>query len=308
MGDNHTTDFEREKWEVENAFRERELKVKEGELVLKRAEQARSGWRSPLVVAILAAALAAAGNVLVAIVNGYLQRNLEDKTSEDFRILEMIKTQNPDQNTANLKWLLQANLISDPKRRTDLQALVDKTAPGTGPALTSGPTGADDVINNVRALDEQIAKVSNSQNPTVKLWRDGLHPNKVSLEPNDQQLIALLIERKSVLGDAGPTLQNSAKLRDYVCTHRWFVQAESKGSAQAEDYLRTQSAKDPRFELAEKGGEGPPGLVPIFIGFFLTRHEAAALRGEIGDAAIRDNQWDYKDYNLACPQASTPPN
>jgi hypothetical protein len=307
LADNNATDFEREKWGVESAFRERELKVKEGELALKRAEEARSGWRSPLVVAILAAALAAAGNILAVVVNGYLQRDLEDKTSEDFRILEMIKTQNPDQNTANLKWLLKANLISDPKRRSDLQALVDKTPPGTGPA-TSGPTGADDVIKNVRALDEQIAKVSNSQNPTVKLWRDGLHPNKVSLEPNDHQLIGLLIERKSVLADAGPSLQNSAQLRDYICTHRWFVQAESKGTAQAEDYLRTQSAKDPRFELAENGGEGPLGVVPIFIGFFLTRHEAAALRREIGDAPIRDNQWDYKDYNLACPQASTPPN
>ena len=139
MADNKATDFEREKWGVESAFRERELKVKEGELALKRAEEARSGWRSPLVVAILAAALAATGNILAAVVNGYLQRDLEDKTSEDFRILEMIKTQNPDQNTANLKWLLKANLISDPKRRTDLQALVDKTLRELGRPLLGQP-------------------------------------------------------------------------------------------------------------------------------------------------------------------------
>ena len=51
--------FEREKWKTEIAFREREISLKEKEheyrgvdLELKRQEQASSGWRNPLVVAI----------------------------------------------------------------------------------------------------------------------------------------------------------------------------------------------------------------------------------------------------------------
>ena len=54
----------------EFAFRDRELKVKEGELSLHRDELALkveehsiSRWRSPLVVAILAAALSGAANL-----------------------------------------------------------------------------------------------------------------------------------------------------------------------------------------------------------------------------------------------------
>src|SRR5260370_15020152 len=68
--DQITTSFDREKWEIERGFRERELAVKEGELQLRRKEQSGSSWRNPLVVAILAAAAAAAGNAVVAVVNG----------------------------------------------------------------------------------------------------------------------------------------------------------------------------------------------------------------------------------------------
>ena len=79
---------EAEKWATEKAFRERELELKEAELKLKRDDEASSSWRSPLVVAILAATLAAAGNAVIAIVNGNLQRDLDDRKAEQTRILE----------------------------------------------------------------------------------------------------------------------------------------------------------------------------------------------------------------------------
>jgi len=54
--------LDRQKWEKEVGFREREVVVKERDLALrekelaeKRKDSASSGWRSPLVVAILAA-------------------------------------------------------------------------------------------------------------------------------------------------------------------------------------------------------------------------------------------------------------
>lgn len=90
---------EREKWEVEKAFKERDFVLKERdqyfreeELDIKKKEQAASGWKNPLVVAIMAASVAALGNALITLTNAKLQRELEDQKSEQARILEMIKT------------------------------------------------------------------------------------------------------------------------------------------------------------------------------------------------------------------------
>src|SRR5262245_25119328 len=64
-------DFEREKWRDETVMRTREVSVKE-------RDGAVSKWRSPLVVAVLAAAAAALGNGIVAVVNGVQQVRLEN--------------------------------------------------------------------------------------------------------------------------------------------------------------------------------------------------------------------------------------
>jgi len=101
-------EFDREKWRAETEVRARELALKEreqankdAELALRRDEQARSRWTNPLVVAILAAALAAVSNAVIAVVNGKLQRALEaskrdaelaieESKAESVRILEMM--------------------------------------------------------------------------------------------------------------------------------------------------------------------------------------------------------------------------
>jgi hypothetical protein len=111
----HDADFEREKWLVEIELRRRELTLKEreqdnrdAELEIKRRDLANSKWRSPLVVAILVAAVAALGNAGVTVVNGTLQRELEntkrdaelkveESKAESDRILEMIKTQSTEE-------------------------------------------------------------------------------------------------------------------------------------------------------------------------------------------------------------------
>ena len=66
-----STEFEREKWSAEKAFRERELalqeraqKVSEDDFVVRKKEIDRARWRSPLAVAIFAAAVAALGTRL----------------------------------------------------------------------------------------------------------------------------------------------------------------------------------------------------------------------------------------------------
>ncbi|SAL88769.1 hypothetical protein AWB74_08722 [Caballeronia arvi] len=123
------------KWQAEKAFREREVAVKEKELTIKEAENAASKWRNPLVVAIFAAAVAAAGNAVVALTNGIFQRQLETQTSEHSRILEMIKTGDPDKAATNLKFLLDAGLVADPDNYRKLKAFLDTRKAGSGPTL-----------------------------------------------------------------------------------------------------------------------------------------------------------------------------
>lgn len=167
--------FEREKWEADVRLRERELEIKAQEQTSQAievqsriTEQQRSRWSSPLVLAVLAAASAAAGNAFVAWINGSAQRGLEStrsdaqlslerykadaqntleqtKTSgeqnideakgESARILEMIKTNDPDKAAINLRFLLQAGLIANTQRREDLAKFLSDRQPGQGPAL-----------------------------------------------------------------------------------------------------------------------------------------------------------------------------
>jgi hypothetical protein len=103
-------EFEREKWRGEYELREREIKVKE-------REASRSRWSSPLVLALLAAAIGAFGNAVAMWLNGRAQhdlettkaeqaRVLEEGKAEATRILEMIKTGDPEKAADNLKFLL----------------------------------------------------------------------------------------------------------------------------------------------------------------------------------------------------------
>ena len=64
-------------------------------------------------VAVIGAALAAAGNAFVAGLNGVFQRQLEAQKAEEARILEMIKAGDPDRAANNLKYLLQDGLNAD---------------------------------------------------------------------------------------------------------------------------------------------------------------------------------------------------
>jgi hypothetical protein len=146
-------DFEREKWLAEIELRKRELDLKErdqanrdAEIELKRQEQAASKWRSPLVVAILAAAAAAAGNATVTVINGNLQRDLEGRKrdaeirleaskAESTRILEMIKTGDIERAAGNLEFLLKTGLVTDAERITKLTEFLKNRTRGGGPSL-----------------------------------------------------------------------------------------------------------------------------------------------------------------------------
>ena len=139
-----TAPTDRERWEQELRFKEREFALKdreqsarEAELELKRRELAQAGWRNPLVLSIIAAAIAASGNALVTWGNGMQQRALEDQKSEQARILEMIKTGNADRAAENLKFLVDSGLVATPQMVSRLNDFLKARKPGTGPNLPS---------------------------------------------------------------------------------------------------------------------------------------------------------------------------
>ena len=157
---------EREKWVAELDIKLREVAVAEHtydlavrEHELKALEQARSGWRSPLAVAILAATVAAGGNALVAHTNGSSQRELEREKSEQTRILEMIKTGNADRAAENLRFLLESGLISDQLTVAKLETFLKNRKSGSGPTLPApGPQlGGIIGLDDAKKIEEVTA-------------------------------------------------------------------------------------------------------------------------------------------------------
>jgi hypothetical protein len=98
-------------------------------------EKSRSSWSNPIVVAILGASLAGIGNAGVALINGYQSQYTEKQKAEDGRLLEAIKTGNPDAAAVNLQFLLDLKLISNPETVAHLDTFLAKRKPGTGPSL-----------------------------------------------------------------------------------------------------------------------------------------------------------------------------
>jgi hypothetical protein len=128
MSEQTPLEFEREKWRDEYELRKHEI-------VLKERDTSRSRWSSPLVLAVLAAAVAAGGNALVTWLNGQQARDLEETKAEAARILEVIKTNDTEKAAANLKFLVDAGLISDANRRRNVENFLAHRPAGQGPAL-----------------------------------------------------------------------------------------------------------------------------------------------------------------------------
>jgi hypothetical protein len=135
---------ENAKWSAEKIFREREIAVlereqaaKERDLDLKAAQAKSDKWRNPIMIAIFAGAIAAMGNSAVSFFNSEQERQLEAQKAEQTRILEMIKTGDPDKAAQNLEFLVNAGLIDDTGRKEKLQKYLSERKPGAGPSLAS---------------------------------------------------------------------------------------------------------------------------------------------------------------------------
>ncbi|MEH3063116.1 MAG: hypothetical protein PGN33_10290 [Methylobacterium radiotolerans] len=135
--------FEREKWQKDCEFRERdfvlrsrEIAIQESELETKRNEQKRAIWTNPLVLALSAATVAAFANVFVALHNADAQRTLEQSQAEHARIVNAITG---DANAAleKLRFLLNTHLIMDETTRHYILTYIDTQQVTNPPAVTT---------------------------------------------------------------------------------------------------------------------------------------------------------------------------
>jgi GH24 family phage-related lysozyme (muramidase) len=205
--------FEREKWRSDLAFRERELALKEKghevaltELQLKQAEQQASRWKSPLIVAIFAAAVAGISNAFLSYLSSETQTKLETQKSEQLRILEMIKTGDPDKAANNLRFLLEAGLIRDALLRGDLQRFLNTRKPGTGPTLPTTGFVAKDAPQLLSKFEGTILKVY--KDPTGSSYIGSGH--RLTKEELEKGVVKIGGEDVSI--EAGLTEQQAQRL------------------------------------------------------------------------------------------------
>lgn len=136
------TPNEADRWRFDCAYRERELALREEELKLRRNEQLLARWWNPLFVAILAATIAAGVNVYATLTNASQQRDLMTRTAESARILEMLRAPSTEKATENLKFLLDAGLVTEPTTAKNLREFLSKQQKrGEGPLLSTSGWG-----------------------------------------------------------------------------------------------------------------------------------------------------------------------
>jgi len=110
-----------------------EMLLKREELEVRKTETLRARWQSPLFLAVVAAIFGLFSNAAVALLNGKSERDLEDKKAEAARIIEALKTGNPDVAAENLKLLVEAGLVTDSASK--IQAYLNNRQPGEGAQL-----------------------------------------------------------------------------------------------------------------------------------------------------------------------------
>jgi hypothetical protein len=159
-------EFERDKWERELSLKEKDQANKDLELQLRKAEHA-AWWRNPLSFAIFAAFVAASGNALIAFLNNTSQRKADRERLEAERILEMVKVANPDKAAENLKFLLDAGLISDSGTTKGLKEYLSTRKPGSGVAVSDRPIEGAVLVPMYLTLEHECGR---EKTPYIELF------------------------------------------------------------------------------------------------------------------------------------------
>ena len=106
---------------------------------MRKDEAQASRWSSPLALAIFTAAFAGLVNAGLNWENNNYQSKLGQSNNEAARILQMLNAPNSDQAAANLSFLAEVGLISDPGLVQQIQNYVKNRKPGSGAVTSSNP-------------------------------------------------------------------------------------------------------------------------------------------------------------------------
>lgn len=128
---------------LDNELKRGDIALRKVERQCKEKELRSPVWLNPFVAALIAATLAALGNAVVSAINGANQVALEDRKAEQSRILEMIKTGDPDKAAINLDFLLNTGLVTDKSMVAALRKFLAERKPGQGPTLAAATSRAD---------------------------------------------------------------------------------------------------------------------------------------------------------------------
>lgn len=132
---------------LEELVAEQDYRIRLKELAMREATTRSSRWSNPLVLSIIAAAVAAAGNAYVSWLSGAnrlaveatrnsSQQEIEKERAEAERILEATKAKNPEESAERIRFLIEVGLISDPNRQAALEAYLEPKQPQTSATVT----------------------------------------------------------------------------------------------------------------------------------------------------------------------------
>lgn len=111
-----------------------------------------SAGSGPVALAIFAGAAVIAGAIAI---NGCAQRNLDARTVGAARVMEAINT-DPVQAAKNLRFLINAELITDKRQREQLAKLLPTIQIGRGPALAPAVASSQCAMPSIARADLKI--------------------------------------------------------------------------------------------------------------------------------------------------------
>lgn len=161
--------LEERKFHADQLSRDRTFELQKAEIEIKLAETRRSRLTNPLSLAVIGAFVAGIASIAAQFVNGNYQisadanKHRNDMETESFkaesaRILEALRSGDPDKAACNLRFFLDAGLISKPKTREFLQRYIAARNGGSGVYTEStGPT------------DQPVTGSSNSSQVTKEI-------------------------------------------------------------------------------------------------------------------------------------------
>ncbi len=181
MPENKNTDLEQAKLDFEKVKHRDEISLRERELELNLKQSQQSAWRSPMFLAVIAGVVGLLSNALVALLNGSFQRtlekgrsvatqNLEKQKAEAERILEALKTGDPDKAAANLDLMVRTGLVTSGAEK--IQEYLDHRKPGEGASLPA-PSGSAGAIRygGVVGTDDRISIKDVTQPPFYSICK-----------------------------------------------------------------------------------------------------------------------------------------